>query len=90
MHHCNLLSLTHSGSPWITLALSLAHSHTFWLTLTHSGSLWLFQALISSQGACLALHVVDAWQQFIPACQEQSFLYPDFVAKNALELFETS
>ena len=35
-----MLSLTHSSSLWLTLALSMAHSHTFWLTLTQSGSLW--------------------------------------------------
>ena len=59
MHHCNLLSLTHSDSLWLSL----------WLTLPHSGSLWLSQALIGLQGRCSALHVSDAWPQFIPACQ---------------------
>ena len=42
MHHCNLLSRTHYGSLWLTLALSLAHSRTLGslrLNLTHSGSL---------------------------------------------------
>ena len=58
MHHSN------SGSNWLTLALSQAHSRTFWLTLTQSGSLWLSQALCSSS----RLHILDAWPQFILAC----------------------
>ena len=56
----------------LNLALPLAPSRTFWLSLTQSGSLWFSlwpsQALIGSQGLCSALHVVDAWPQFIPAC----------------------
>ena len=45
MHHSRERALTHSGSNWLTLALSQAHSRTFWLTLTQSGSLWLSRAL---------------------------------------------
>ena len=49
----------------LNLALPLAHSRTFWLSLNQSGSLWLSlwfsEALIGSQGPCLALHVVDVW-----------------------------
>ena len=48
------LSLTHSCSLWLTLSPSLI--------LTHSDSLshyiWLSQALISSQGPCLACNIV--------------------------------
>ena len=59
MHANILLCTTAICSLWHTLALSLAHSRTFWLTLTQSGSLWLSlwlsQALIGSQGPCSPL-----------------------------------
>ena len=60
MHHCNLLFLAHSDSIW----LSLTHSGSLWL------SPWLSLVLIGSHGPWSALHVVDAWPQFIPACMK--------------------
>ena len=38
-------ALAHSGSLWITLDLSLAHSDSLWLILAHSDSVWLTLAL---------------------------------------------
>ena len=49
MQHYNLLSI------WLSLWLTLAHSGSLWL------SLWFSQALIGSQGPCVALHVVNVW-----------------------------
>ena len=64
MHHCNLLSLTHSGSLWLTLALSLAHSRTFWLTLALSLALSSAHRLTSS---LLGSPCRGPWPQFILA-----------------------
>ena len=61
------LSLTHSGSNWLSLALCDSHSGSHWLSLPLSGLLWLSlwlslahycslilltQSLIGSQASC--------------------------------------
>ena len=69
-------SLAHSGSLWLTLALSGSLSGSLWLTLALSRSLWLSQALsgssnlltkplLGSQGPCLACSVATALQHFL-------------------------
>ena len=63
-HSCPLLlSLTHSGSLWLTLALYLAHSGSLWFSL--SGSL----ALSDSLGLTLAFwnHSGSLWLTLAPS-----------------------
>ena len=82
MHHCNLLSLTHSGSLWFTLALSLTHSRTFWLTLALSLALSSAHRLTSS---LLGSPCCGPWPQFILACRKPFRL---FVSDNLNFLLE--